>query len=324
MMIWMGFQNPRIYDRVSKENRILIGVDTKSTSKENRSRRKLQNIVIEPSVPVLEPNVIEDSSIDETQQEQGLQQQQQNNNNKKLRFPDYAEELIKNQATKSSIPTANEMKTGEEGDEEDEILDKDVEVEVEEPKIMFNQPSKPVLRFAEKIELSLNKLKIVANPILNDHPKLQNELIRQIAYKTIDEARIIADQMIHDIQTGGLKRDGNSYYYDESVREKLEMEIRPTQYYLNLLRQMHKMLFTLTGHKLNRDEYRYVEENVMYSNDHRCAIINELNELAIVTLDRDLRIVKMAVDNMLKYTEEKIKNQSSAGMENLTDEQQSN
>ncbi|MGE5634007.1 MAG: hypothetical protein ACM3VV_02130 [Deltaproteobacteria bacterium] len=110
--------------------------------------------------------------------------------------------------------------------------------------------------------------------------------------------------MIQDIVTGAIKKEGNSYRYDESVREKLE--VRPTKHYLNLLREMHKMLFTLTGHKINKGEYRYYEETVTYSKDHRRQILDELNELAILALDRDLKIVKMTVDNMLELIEKKV------------------
>lgn len=161
-----------------------------------------------------------------------------------------------------------------------------------------------ILRYAEEYNLSTSKKIMLTHTKLRSHPQLQKELIHRIKKMKIDDARLEADQMIQDIVTGAIKKEGNSYRYDESVREKLE--VRPTKHYLNLLREMHKMLFTLTGHKINKGEYRYYEETVTYSKDHRRQILDELNELAILALDRDLKIVKMAVDNMLELIEKKV------------------
>lgn len=161
-----------------------------------------------------------------------------------------------------------------------------------------------ILRYAEEYNLSTSKNIMLTHTKLRSHPQLQKELIHRIKKMKIDDARLEADQMIQDIVTGAIKKEGNSYRYDESVREKLE--VRPTKYYLNLLREMHKMLFTLTGHKINKGEYRYYEETVTYSKDHRRQILDELNELAILALDRDLKIVKMTVDNMLELIEKKV------------------
>ena len=161
-----------------------------------------------------------------------------------------------------------------------------------------------IYKYAQENDLVTSKKIMLTHTKLRKHPQLQKELIHRIKFMRIEDARLEVDQMIQDIVTGAIKKDGNSYYYDESVREKLE--VRPTKHYLNLMRQMHKMLFSLTGHKINRGEYRYFQETVTYSKDHRKAILEELNELAVITLDRDLRILKSAVDNMLELVEKRI------------------
>ena len=166
-----------------------------------------------------------------------------------------------------------------------------------------------ILRYAENMNLSTAKKVMLTHTKLRTHPQLQKELIDRIKTMKDEDARLEVDQMIQDIANGGITREGNSYRYNESVREKLE--VRPTKHYLNLLRNMHKMLFALTGHKINKGEYRYFEETVTYSKDHRRQMLDELNDLAIVALDRDMRIVKLAVDNMLELIQTKVLTSSS-------------
>ena len=162
----------------------------------------------------------------------------------------------------------------------------------------------PIYNYAKEREISPDKMLMIAHTRLAKHPPLQESLINDVVTKSKNDAKNTVDQMIHDIETGALSKEGNSYRYNESVREKLE--VRPTKHYLNLLRNMHKMLFALTGHKINKGEYRYFEETVTYSKDHRRQMLDELNDLAIVALDRDMRIVKLAVDNMLELIQTKV------------------
>lgn len=85
--------------------------------------------------------------------------------------------------------------------------------------------TEPIYNYAKEREISPDKMLMIANPRLAKHAPLQESLINDVVTKSKNEANNIVDQMIHDIETGALSKEGNSYRYNESVREKLEANI---------------------------------------------------------------------------------------------------
>ena len=107
--------------------------------------------------------------------------------------------------------------------EADEIL-KDVELE-DGSKIEFDQLPKPVLRFAERIELSPTKLELIAKQskktILKEHPQIQKQLVEAIAPLTIDQAKHTIFQKIRDLENGYLKLEGDHYFKGDSKQREI-------------------------------------------------------------------------------------------------------
>lgn len=84
--------------------------------------------------------------------------------------------------------------------------------------------------------------------MLNKHPRIQKQLIDEIANKSEKEARIKVAQEIHDLKTGGIKKvEGNTYIFDETLREKIDTKIitvkHAPEYYFDMMEVLHKELY---------------------------------------------------------------------------------
>ena len=108
----------------------------------------------------------------------------------------------------------------------------------------MGQLPKPVLRLAEKIELSPTKLQLIVDysnkSILKDHHQIQKDLVEVIAPLTIDQAKHTISQKIRDLEIGALVKTGqDSYTLDYDNREKIPKKVdrvkHPIEYFLEIM-----------------------------------------------------------------------------------------
>jgi hypothetical protein len=192
------------------------------------------------------------------------------------------------------------------------------EPELQDPKILnfVGQLPKPVLRLAEKIELSPNKLELIkkysSTPILKEHPKRQETLVKRIASLTIDQAKIEIAQTIRDLETGATVKIDGEYYFDSTKREKIPKKVErvklPIEYYLDFIDKFKELMYLGTGYKLTEDDFCYEPNHVIATQKHRFAILNGMDERQIAKLVNDIEIVQDLLDSFLHEIDETLKN----------------
>ena len=227
-----------------------------------------------------------------------------------------------------NITTAYDLKDAETleetEDEESPLLTVDLpprEPEIQDPKIknFVGQLPKPVLRLAEKIELSPKKLELLAkhSSRFKDHPKVLEILVKEIAPLSIKDANHAIAQNIRNLETGALVKTGKDSYtidYDkrEKISKKVDREKLPAEYYLDFMKAIDLVMNIGTGHKLeDGNSSSYEPNHVQYSENHRIKILSGLTTGELYTLEQDIEVAKdlfeswehLIVDELVKRGE---------------------
>ena len=178
------------------------------------------------------------------------------------------------------------------------------EPEVQDPKIIpfVGQLPKPVLRIAEKIELSPTKLELLAKysstSVLRDHHQIQKRLVEDIAPLTIDQAKHTISQKIRDLETGATERIEGSYYFDSTKREKIPNKVdrvkHPIEYFLEIMDKIDEVLYIGTGYKITRDDdiTSYEPNHISATQKHRFAMLNEMDGRQINMLQDKIEVLR--------------------------------
>jgi hypothetical protein len=214
-----------------------------------------------------------------------------------------------------NITTVYDLKNAEtlaetEG-EESPLLTVDLpppEPEIQDPKItpFVGELPKPVLRLAEKIELSPNKLELIKkyshiSSILKDHPKRQERLVEKIAPLTIDEAKTEIAQEIRDLETGATEKIDGSYYFDSTKREKISKKVEREktlfECYLDFMKALEQVMYLGTGHKLEEGKISYEPNDVQYSENHRIKILSDMITNQLYKFEQDIEAAKDLFEN---------------------------
>ena len=214
-----------------------------------------------------------------------------------------------------NITTAYDLKDAETlaeiEDEEPPLLRVDLpppEPELKDPKIkqFVDQLPKPVLRLAEKIELSPNKLELIkkysSTSILKDHHQIQKNLVENIASLTIDQAKHTISQKIRDLETGATERIDGSYYFDSTKQEKIPKKTdrvkHPIEYFLELMDKIDELLYVGTGHKITRndDVSSYEPNHIAATQKHRFAMLNAIDGRQINMLEDKIEVLRDLLD----------------------------
>ena len=152
--------------------------------------------------------------------------------------------------------------------------------------------SEPIYNYAKEREISPDKMLMIANPRLAKHLPLQESLINDVVTKSNNDAKNTVDQVIMDLETGALSKDGKSYVIYYHLRDKIdrrpEGEKSPFEYYFELSKDMLKFLQHITGYKIVKGEFEYSEKHIENSEKHRIDIIKSLGERTVLALKEDL------------------------------------
>ena len=199
------------------------------------------------------------------------------------------------ETTTKTLPTVHDFKYAETND-------------------IFDKLPKPVVKLAEKIELSPNKLRLIANPRLKEHPELQKDLVKSIAPLPIDKARILVYQTIRDLETGALFKSGENYHVHTHLRDKIDdnkIEYTPYKHYFEIMKHSNELLKDLTNHPLTKGEYDYKKDHINYSAQHRIDIVKNLDSRSIVGLMEQIRMLRYALDSLESLLVSKEVNQNT-------------
>lgn len=112
-----------------------------------------------------------------------------------------------------------------------------------------------ILKKAEDKGLSLNKKNMLINKVSNKHPRIQKQIIDEIAYKPEKEARIKVNQAIRDLEKEAIVQDeANNYVYNygkrEKVTEKMVDDTKAALRFLEISRKIKELMYLLIGHRL--------------------------------------------------------------------------
>lgn len=160
----------------------------------------------------------------------------------------------------------------------------------------------------EEYGLSMTKRIWIGNTKLRKHPVLQKALIKETAGMSGEKASIIISQKIRDIETDAIVKTGkDSYTIDFDKREKIDTRIHPVkgsvQKYLEILDEIHDMIYLLTGHKRARGETEYEKKHIDYSESYRIEILKGLSTHQKITLFKDLTLLSDGLDSFIDIIE---------------------
>lgn len=96
---------------------------------------------------------------------------------------------------------------------------------------------------------------MLINKVSNKHPRIQKQMIDEIAYKPEKEARIKVNQAIRDLEKEAIVQDeANNYVYNygkrEKVTEKMVDDTKAALRFLEISRKIKELMYLLIGHRL--------------------------------------------------------------------------
>lgn len=164
------------------------------------------------------------------------------------------------------------------------------------------QMERQVLSIAQKYGLKRDKMTLLTNKLLRQHPKVQMRLAKLITLaETEEEARAIIYQAINDLETGALYKVGNGYLRSDIKQDKLSKEIvlQPTEKYLKIAGTLLRLFSQMTERPLTRGEYEYTQEIISKTKHHRLTIVKTLNDAELRSLKQDMEILGTLVDEFM-------------------------
>jgi len=173
-----------------------------------------------------------------------------------------------------------------------------------------------ILQKATKSGLTTKKKLLLTHTKLREHPKLQEDLITEIKHLDFGPAAIVVRQVINDLETGYIKKDGSSYTYSgkgkdsrEKVSDDPNTEERTRKsYYLKLMEASHKMTYQLVGRALTKGEYKYTKEIVENGNEYRYQVVKSFNGdiRQLNSLRETLVLMRIAANDMLEIIDSEL------------------
>jgi hypothetical protein len=143
---------------------------------------------------------------------------------------------------------------------------------------------------------------------LRKYPAIQKLLVDTIKDFSLQKATITVEQTKRDIKTGALVKTGkDSYTIDYDKREKVDTRIHPIKTpivkYLEILDKIHDTMYSLTGHKIAKDESEYEQRHIDLTEPYRIEILRGLSPQQKKTLFNDLTLLGDATDSFIDIIE---------------------
>ncbi|MDR4512596.1 MAG: hypothetical protein MRJ93_12930 [Nitrososphaeraceae archaeon] len=186
---------------------------------------------------------------------------------------------------------------------------------IDENEIDPDNLNKTVVQYAEEVELSPNKLKMLNNKTLNEHPKLQKDLIEQIAPLSIKDAKVKVAQKKLDIETGAMIKTEYGYASDPDKREEVEAKPKivrvkhPGDYYLELLKLTDKIMYLGTNYDANATgDVFYDKQHIESSQKYRFNILEGLTDRELLLLEKHIESLQDLLYSLTFEIDETIKN----------------
>lgn len=167
--------------------------------------------------------------------------------------------------------------------------------------------SESVIDKAEKLGLSTTKQIMLTTDPLPEHPKIQEELIDEIAEMSTDSARVRVQQIADELSIGKIRKDEETglYIIDGKIQEEEDETILPplNTRIIDINTSINKLLFNLTQRAITRGEHKFSEETIKDTREYRIEILKTLDERNTINLERGLRLIRLVTDEMLALIE---------------------
>jgi ParB/RepB/Spo0J family partition protein len=164
---------------------------------------------------------------------------------------------------------------------------------------------KKVLKKASDLGLSGQKTRLLTHSKLREHPKVQQKLVSDLAKKqSTDLARDKIYQTISDLETGALKKQGQSYVRHDSLRQNVSKETKQANLSeatkaSRIRAACKKLIQTITNETLRKSEIRYEKEHVDKGREYEINIVKLIDESELTQLESNLQIAKYTIDQLL-------------------------
>ena len=168
-----------------------------------------------------------------------------------------------------------------------------------------------VLKYAETVGVPLHHQIDLTNAAIREHPKLQKEIITEIAKGEIKPRHIKTriQQVANDVATGYIKKheDGSYTRGAGKKREKIkegDKVLPPLEIaHLDLTKSANAFLFRMTDRAITKSEHLYSDKIVENTKNYRLSVVKASNTNALHTLQNDLSTVAAVTIDMLEMIE---------------------
>ena len=158
-----------------------------------------------------------------------------------------------------------------------------------------------VIDKAEKKGLSTGKQISLTTGPLPEHPEIQKELIDEIADMPRDRATKRVQDVVSDLSSGRLKKEGKRYTHDYKVKREDGKILPPLNVrILDINASINKFLFNMTQRAITKGEHEFSEKTIENTKSYRLEILKTLDERNLINLERGLRFVQTVTDEMLE------------------------
>jgi ParB-like nuclease family protein len=168
---------------------------------------------------------------------------------------------------------------------------------------------KDILKKASDKGLSGQKTRLLTHTKLREHPKIQQKLVNELAKKQgTDIARDKIYQTISDLETGALKKEGQSYVRHDSLRQNVSKETKAANLSeatkaSRIRAECKKLIHSITNETLPKSDIRYEKQHVDKGRGYQVNVIKLIDESELTQLEANLQIAKYAIDQMLNLIE---------------------
>ena len=169
------------------------------------------------------------------------------------------------------------------------------------------------LERTEKKGLTMQKQTLLTNPTLRQHPKVVEHLIDEIADKPLDQARAKVNQVVHDIRTGAIEKDGKDYKVYDHLREKVDDKTvpEPHRFYLPILGAYLKIMYPLTGRQQTRGQFEYTPEMIKHAREHQINLIKSVDKRELLALNNSLISLNETVTQILDIIDQEFESREN-------------
>jgi len=162
---------------------------------------------------------------------------------------------------------------------------------------VYQQIDRSVQYQADKIELSPNKLKLINNKRLKEHPELQKSLVERVSGMSLKDTELEVFQAIRDLETGGDPKNREIVKGGDKVVEPIQVA------HIDVTKAIRQFIFRLTNQELTIDDFEHYDKIINNTQKYRISLAKVANPRTLMSYEKDLVLAADIALDMLKLIE---------------------